>query len=768
MALPPLDRVAFVGNYTPRRCGLATFTRDVRTAVAGHLPRTDCPVVAIDGDDDPLDYPSEVRFAVQGDDPAAYRRAAEWITHSNADVVSLQHEYGIFGGPSGEHVLHLLRELAIPIHTTLHTVLARPSHEQRRVMDEVLRLSSRVAVMTKRGRDLLREVHGVSEDRVDVIPHGIPDTPLTSAALRKICLGLAGRDVLLTFGLLSPGKGIERVIEALPEIAARHPGVLYLVVGATHPRLLREQGEAYRESLQATIARLGVGNHVVFHDRYVDMPDLLDFLAATDIYVTPYLNEDQITSGTLAYAFGCGNAVVSTPYWHARELLADGLGELVPFGDSAAIARRVCGLLNAPERREAMRRQAWMLGRGMIWSRVAARYAEAFAVARLGGLAKPRPRAVKDAAGRPRSQLPRPVLDHLLRLTDPTGLLQHATYDVPARSEGYCTDDNARALSLMVWLEDLGIECPSSSRAAMKYAAFLGHAFDPLTGRFRNLMDYDRHWLDADGSDDCLGRAIMALGTCIGRSRHPGLRRFASRLFVPAARAVLQTTSPRAWALAIIGLQEYLRRLGGDRTAHTALATLTDRLLDLHDRSATPEWPWFEEMVAYENARLCQGLIAGGRGRADDRPLQVGLATLEWLHERQTTDGDRFAPVGSRGFYRRDGEKAMFDQQPIEAQAMVAACHEAFRAVGDPVWTERAWSAFRWFQGHNVLGMSLCDPRTGGCRDGLLEDRANENQGAESTLAYLGAIVEMQSLLAIARPATDGRPARLHPLASPR
>lgn len=767
MARPPLDRIAFVGNYTPRRCGLATFTRDIRSAVASALPATDCPVVAIDGDDDPLDYPSDVRFVVKGDDPAAYRGAAEWITHANADVVSLQHEYGIFGGPSGSHVLHLLRELPIPVHTTLHTVLARPSEEQWRVMDEVVRLSSRIAVMTGRGRDLLREVHGVSEDRVDVIPHGIPDTPLTPSRLRKARLGIADRDVLLTFGLLSPGKGIEQVIEALPEIVARHPGVLYLVVGATHPRLLREQGEAYRESLATRIARLGLGDHVAFHDRYVDMPDLLDFLAATDIYLTPYLNEDQITSGTLAYAFGCGNAVVSTPYWHARELLADGHGELVPFGDPSAIARGVSGLLGDPDRRDAMRRQAWAHGRGMIWSRVAARYAEAFATARLAGLVKPRGRSALPVARQTRHRLPRPVLDHLLRLTDPTGLLQHATFDIPARSEGYCTDDNARALSLMVLIEHLGLETSASSRAAMKYAAFLGHAFDPRSGRFHNLMHYDRSWLDAGGSDDSLGRAIMALGICIGRSRHAGLRRFASRLFGPASRAVLETTSPRAWALAIIGLEEYLRRLGGDRPAMAASTALTDRLLDLHDRTATPAWPWFEEIVAYENARLCQALIAAGRHRPDSRALEVGLTALEWLFDRQRSDDGRFAPVGSRGFYRRDGEKAMFDQQPIEAQAMVAACHEAWLAVGEAAWKERAWSAFRWFEGHNVLGMALCDPRTGGCRDGLLEDRANENQGAESTLAYLGAIVEMQALLGVTGQAPAGLAAPLHGLESP-
>lgn len=745
MSRPPLDRVAFVGHYVPRRCGLATFTHDIRAAFNACVPAADCPVVAVDDPLDPGHYPDEVRFRIDGDDPAAYRHAAEWITLANADVVSLQHEYGIFGGPAGSLVLHLLRHLPVPVHTTLHTVLARPSIDQRRVMDEILHLSARVAVMTQRGRDLLRHIHGIADERIDVIPHGIPDTALEPPGVEKRRLGLADADVLLTFGLLSPGKGIEQALAALPEIVARHPRVVYLIVGATHPRLVRTQGEAYRESLADAVDKLGMRGHVVFHDRYVDMPDLLAFLAATDIYLTPYVNEDQITSGTLAYAFGCGKSVVSTPYWHARELLADGRGVLVPFGDAAAIARAVNDLLDSPDRRAAMRERAWSMGRAMVWPRVAERYVDSFAAARLANLVKPR------ASGTPicptaRRGLPPPVLEHLWRLTDHTGLLQHATFDIPARSEGYCTDDNARGLSLMVDLEAIGHATPATTRAAATYAAFLGHAFDASTGRFRNLMDYDRRWLDAAGSDDCLGRAIMALGTCVGRSRDEGLRRFAARHLEPAIRAVVATSSPRAWALAILGLREYLRRLSGDRLALDARRTLVDRLVGLQGRAATPGWPWFEEILAYENARLCQALISVGRQGDVPHALDTGLATLEWLVERQSSPGGRFSPAGTRGFHVRGGATPMFDQQPIEAHAMVAACREAFLAVGEQVWVDRAWMAFQWFRGHNVLGAVLCVPRTGGCRDGLLEDRTNENQGAESTLAYLAAIVEMTSL----------------------
>ena len=752
----PLDRIAFVGNYVPRRCGLATFTHDLRQAVADCLPAADCPVVAMNDRPEGHAYPPEVRFTCADDDPDAYRRAARFLNLLNADVVSLQHEYGIFGGPAGSHVLDLVRELRMPVHTTLHTVLARPTGPQRQVLDELIRLSARVAVMTERGRDLLHAVHGVAAERVDVIPHGIPETAFADPAFHKDHLGLAGRDVLLTFGLLSPNKGIEQVIAALPEIVARHPHAIYLVVGATHPHLLREQGERYRESLEQLAERLGVSRHVVFHDRYVDLPELIEFISAADIYLTPYLAEDQITSGTLAYAFGCGKAVISTPYWHARELLADGRGVIVPFQDPTAIGRAASHLLADDLARDALRKQAWLTGREMTWGRVADRYAEAFARTRLSTLVKPRRGGLASAA--PRRALPDVVLDHLLGLTDSTGLLQHATYEIPARGEGYCTDDNARALTLMVLLEDLGLDSPRTARAAATYAAFLGHAFDPASGRFRNLMTYDRRWLDDGHSDDCLGRAIVALGTCVGRSRDPGLQAFAMRFLEPAVRAMLASTSPRGWALAILGLQEYLRRLHGDRLAADARREFTDRLVSLHKANAAAEWPWFEDVVAYENARPCQALISAGRWSGHDTALDAGITMLDWLATVQTSPAGRFAPVGCRGFLRRGETGAAFDQQPIEAQAMVAACCEAYHAVGDPRWLDHAWAAFDWFHGRNVLGTAVGDPRTGGCRDGLLEDRANENRGAESTLAYLTAIVDMrllESSLAAAPPSAS-------------
>jgi glycosyltransferase involved in cell wall biosynthesis len=739
-----LNRIAFVGNYVPRRCGIATYTRDLRCAVADHLPAADCLVVSMNDAAASYDYPPEVRFECADHDAAAYQRAADLLNLSNVDVVSLQHEYGIFGGEAGSHVLTLLRGLRAPVHTTLHTVLARPSAVQRQVMAEVIHLSARMAVMTERGRSLLREVYGVADERIDVIPHGIPDMEFVDPSFHKDRFGLEGAQVLLTFGLLSPNKGIEHVIRGLPEVVAQHPRAVYVLLGATHPHLVRDQGERYREGLVALAADLGMQEHVVFHDRYVDMPDLLAFLGAADIYVTPYLTQDQITSGTLAYAFGCGKAVLSTPYWHAEELLADGRGVLVPFHDSAAIASGICGLLADEPRRDAMRKRAWLAGREMVWSRVAERYAEAFGRTREAMTVKPR-----RAAGSPRPprrELPPVALDHLWRLSDSTGVMQHAVYDVPAFSEGYCTDDNARALGLMVLVDELGLDTRRSHRAMASYAAFLGYAFNPATGRFRNFQSFDRRWLDDAGTDDCLGRTVHALGLCIGRSRREQLRRWALRFFEPALRAVAATTSPRAWALGLLGIQEYLRRLEGDRLACGIRRELTDRLLKLEPAQPGPDWPWLENIVAYENARICQALIAVGRWAGDAAALEKGLTLLDWLWRIQASPSGRFAPIGCHGFYPRGGEPAGFDQQPIEPQAMVAACIEAFHAAGDGLWIDRAWTAFEWFRGHNVLGLAVCDPLTGGCRDGLLADRLNENQGAESTLAWLHALTDMTSL----------------------
>ncbi len=741
-----LAKVAFLGDYLPRKCGIATFTTDLRCAIATAFPELQCPVVPVNDTEDGYDYPPEVRFEVAEQDLPSYLRAADFLNITDVDVLCVEHEFGIFGGPAGSHVLALLRELRMPIVTTLHTVLNEPNAEQRRVMRELTRLSTRLVVMTGRGHDFLRNIYGVPEAKIDVIPHGIPDMPFADPNYFKDEFAVAGKQVLLTFGLLSPNKGIEYALRALPEIIRQFPGVVYIVLGQTHPNLLRNEGEAYRLSLERLAKELGVQKHVVFFNRFVELEELMRFIGAADIYLTPYLTETQITSGTLAYAFGAGNAVISTPYWHAAELLAQDRGRLVPFRDSAAIAEAAIALLRDEPARHALRRNAYKLGREMVWSRVAQLYVNSFEQARrdhsfVGTKSSP----IKTLDEQP-GQLPEMKLDHLYRMSDSTGIFQHASFTVPNFAEGYCTDDNARALVLALMLQRLGKSSPQLQAHATTFAAFLNHAFDRQRGRFRNFMSFERHWLEDVGSEDCQGHALWALGLCVAQAGQGNLQLLAAQLFELALPAAAGFTSPRAWAFALIGIDEYLRRLSGDRRVTQFRDTLTSKLLQRYADAGTPEWEWFEEVVSYANAKLPHAMILSGRCMNNAPMLELGLKTLRWLVKVQTSPAGSFRPVGSDGFYPRGRERALFDQQPIEAQATVSACIEAYHATNDPAWLAEARRAFEWFLGRNDLGLALYDPGTGGCRDGLHVDRLSQNQGGESTLAFLLALAEMQAL----------------------
>jgi glycosyltransferase involved in cell wall biosynthesis len=748
-----LRKVAFLSDYVPRQCGIATFTADLHRAVSSQYPTIQCPVVAVNDRSEGYDYPPEVRFEIPEKDLQAYRRAADFLNLSDADVLCVQHEFGIFGGPAGNHLLATLSVVRMPVVTTLHTVLREPSGDQRRVFGEIARLSARLVVMTERGAEFLRGLYGIPGGKIEVIPHGIPDVPFIDPNFHKDQFGVEGRQVLLTFGLLSPHKGIENVLNALPEIVAEFPNVVYIVLGATHPNLVREQGETYRLGLERLAQKNGVSSHVIFFNRFVDIDELTAFIGAADIYITPYLNEAQITSGTLAYSFGAGKAIVSTPYWHAAELLADGRGMLVPFNDPSAIAEAVKHLLRNETQRHAMRKTAYMMGREMVWSNVAHLYIGSFERAREEHRLPARTALQAQTLDRRHGDLPDAKYDHLLRLTDSTGIFQHATLTVPNFSHGYCTDDNARALILMMLLDELEEDLPQRYQIGGAYAGFLQEAFNPGLQRFRNFMAFNREWLEEAGSEDSHGRALWALGTCVGRSSDGSIREWAAQLFESAVEVVESFTWPRAWAFTILGLHEYLRTLSGDRLANRLRELLSKRLLDLFHDVSSSDWLWFENTVAYDNARISHALILTGRWTGHADMLDTGLKTLRWLAENQTGESGCFRPVGSNGFWRRGESPARFDQQPIEANAMLGACLEAYGATGDGFWLREARLAFDWFLGSNDLGISLFDAHTGGCCDGLHIDRVNQNQGAESTLAFLLSLAEMrlaqQALLAI-------------------
>ncbi len=739
-----INRLAFIGNYLPRQCGIATFTTDLCEAIATEYSEISCIALPVNDTEAGYAYPSRVRFELKEKDLDSYRRAADFLNINNVDLVCLQHEYGIYGGRAGSHVLALLSELNMPIVTTLHTVLRNPDPDQRRVLEQVAGLSDRLVVMSERGVEFLKDIYHVPAEKIDFIPHGIPDLPFVDPSFHKDLFGVEGKIVLLSFGLLSANKGIETVIEALPAILERHPNVVYIVVGATHPHVLRHEGETYRLSLQWLAQEKGVEGSVIFYNRFVSLEELVQFIGAADIYVTPYLTEAQITSGTLAYTVGAGKAVISTPYWYAEEMLADERGVLVPFRDPAALAEQVIDLLDNEAKRHAMRKRAYMFGREMIWPQVARRYVESFVRARTERRHYNQPSlAVKPLDKRP-GELPPIKLDHLRRMTDDTGMLQHAIFTVPNYHEGYTIDDNARALLVSTLLEE--VVNGAALELSTRYLAFVWHAYNTETGRFRNFMGYQRNWLEENGSEDSHGRTLLALGTVLGRSNTPSLQSMAGWVFEQALPAIVTTRSPRAWAFALIGIHEYLKRYAGDSKAGRVLEDLAGRLLASYKKHSSSEWHGFEAKLTYCNAILPQALLMCGQSTSNQEMTEAGLESLSWLTDLQRSDpvGGHFVPIGSNGFYTRGGERARFDQQPVEAQVTVSACLEAYRITGDKRWRNEARRAFQWFLGRNDLNRPIYDPTTGGCRDGLHSDRTNENQGAESTLAFLQSLLELR------------------------
>ena len=750
-------RIAVIGNYLPRQCGIATFTTDLCSAISAEYGTARLLALPVNDTERGYDYPARVRWSLAQDDVTSYQEAAHFLNFNNIDMVCLQHEYGIFGGPAGSHILHLLRGLKMPVVTTLHTVLREPDPNQLMVMEEIAELSDRLIVMSQLSSQFLQEIFKVPGSKIDMVPHGVPDLPFLDPNFYKDRFGVEGKAVLLTFGLLSPNKGIENVIQAMPDILAKHKNAVYIVAGATHPHILRREGDQYREGLQALAKEVGVESSVFFHNRFVSPEEMVEFIGAADIYITPYRHEAQVVSGTLAYALGAGKAIISTPYWHAIELLDGRRGALVPFQNPRAIAQKTIELLDTPAIRHAMRKRAYQFAREMVWKRVAQGYMDSFARVRSDRMESPHVQFSARVAKKSMDQLPEFKLNHLNRLTDDTGMLQHSIFTIPNRGEGYTTDDNARALIFTVLLAQpgnhpLGRTTPAAPDSvtldsSFRYLSFLEHAFDPVKCRFRNFLSYDRRWSEAEGSEDCHGRALWGLGTVLGRSEDQGLKCAAGRLFEFSLSAAVEFSSPRAWAYTLLGLQEYLASYPGDRDAQRVRSALAQRLLEMYKAISRPDWKWFEDVLAYGNARIPQAMLLVGSACSDDRMVSVGLEALDWLLKTQHCEINRhFVPIGSQGFYRQGGEKARFDQQPLEAAGAVSACLQAYRVTGDSRWRVEAWSAFNWFLGDNDLQLPLYDSVTGGCRDGLHPDRANENQGAESTLSFLMALLEMCSL----------------------
>ena len=738
---------AFIATYPPRKCGIGTFTNDLvenlaNLSVEDKLSDKRLQVVTLKDGSAIYNFPPEVSFEIRDHYREDYLEAAEFLNLSAVDVVSLQHEYGIFGGNDGNHIIHLLHHLNKPVVTTLHTVLDKPSPGQRETLDTILALSTYIVVLTKKASKLLQEVHGLDSNKIVVIPHGAPDVAFLDTSYYKNQFQADDRLVLLTFGLINASKGIEHVIEALPRIVKEFPDVLYFILGATHPIVKLHEGEKYRISLENRVKELSLQKHVVFHNRFVSLEKLVKFLVATDIYITPYLSKEQISSGTLAYALACGKAIVSTPYWYAEDLLEDDRGVFVPFADHNAIADSILELLRNPHKRNQMRRKAYQYGRQMVWSKVSESYNTLFGQA-VSEYARKKITVYSYDRTAGALTLPRVNMDYLYRLTDTTGVFQHALYRTPNRFDGYTTDDAARALIAAVMNYELFHESKVID-LIHTYLSFMHYAINPETNRVRNFLSYSRNWLEKVGSEDSHGRTIWSLGFTIWHAPDDAILSLANHLFKQAIRPVLKLLSPRAIAYNILGCIYYLKRFSRDTEINNIVTDLGERLSLKYADTRTDDWRWFEDIITYSNARMPQALLAAGQYLGSVTMISQGIESLEWLVNIQTNPETGYISlVGNAGWYKKGGEKSNFDQQPVDALCLLEACCQAYKITGDERWRLKIDPIFAWFLGKNDRNECLYDFKTGGCYDGLQRWGLNQNHGGESTISWLIALHDM-------------------------
>ncbi|TDF38258.1 glycosyltransferase [Alteromonadaceae bacterium M269] len=746
---PNYKSIAVIGNYLPRLCGIATFTSDVVESFGAQKNVEACWAVAINDRPEGYDYSDKVRFEIDQKRIEDYRLAAEFINVNQPEIVCLQHEYGIFGGSEGSYILNLLADLRIPVVTTMHTVLANPSEQQQIVTKRLAQCSDQLVVMSNKAVDLLVTIYEIDRRKIVYIPHGIPDVPFLDPSYFKDKFAVSGKKVLLTFGLLSQNKGIEFAIKALPSVIKKYPELVYIILGSTHPNVLAADGDAYRLYLQQLVLSLKLEKHVLFHNRFVSIEELCEYLSAADVYITPYSNEDQICSGTLAYAMGTGKPVISTPYWYAQELLDHGRGVLVPFKESEAIQEALMQLLGDDNKRQEIRKRAYDFSRKATWKQVAQNYVSLFDKVRQNRSTHPKPyrTALKSLEHSIFNQeLPEIDLNHMLAMTDDTGLMQHAKYVVPDRTHGYCIDDNSRAL--IVIAEALPHYTDNSDELLTyfdRYLSFLLYAFNSEQGHFRNFMSYQRVWLDQKGSEDSHGRTIWALGVAINKLNDHRRTPLMSNLFRQAIPVCNDFNYPRAIAYCLLGMAHYLQSFAGDTKTKRIAEALAEKLYLAFKNAASADWLWPERTLTYANATLPHALILIGEELARDDIKNMGLNALEWMMNVQT-ESEHFSAIGNHKWYKKGQHKSRFDQQPIEAQASVDACAAAYMVTREEKWLNQAFNAFSWFLGRNDLNLPLYDAKSGGCFDGLHCNSVNQNQGAESTLSWLLSLTKLYSL----------------------
>ncbi len=736
--------VVYVGTFVPRTCGIATFTNDLATSISQEMGGKPYRVVAITDRPEGYDYPPEVTFEVRQNVIRDYARAAEYLNGSSAQIISLQHEFGIYGGDAGKYLSVLLSHLKKPVITTVHTILDNPSPDYREAFEDVINCSQLLVTMSKKGAQMLEEIYGVPRDKISVKHHGVHDVPFVDSNFYKEKFNVEGLTVLLTFGLLSPNKGIETALDALPEVVEKYPNTVYIILGATHPGVKKALGEQYRLSLERKAIDLKIVDNIVFHNRFVDLQELTEYMSCCDIYLTPYLSKEQITSGTLAYAVGMGKAVVSTPYWYAEELLSDSRGVLVDFRNSKAMARALKSLIGDSMLRNRMRKAAYEFGRTMVWREVGRQYVEMFVQMR----SERKNMEVRTSWKQkmlPMITLPEIRLDHLIGLSDNVGLLQHASFGIPNRDHGYSADDVGRGLAaLMTFYNHQKDE--QVLPLIRTYISFLSHS-QTETGHFHNFMSYDRKFQDQQGSDDTLGRVLWGLGTVVRWGPKEQVRALAQNMMTRAVPEAIQISAPRAKAYSIIGLYHLLQKFVGASQFRRLLVQFADDLVGSYENTHSQDWHWFEQEITYGNAKISEALLRAYQVTQNEEYLEVALESLDFL-TREQWNGVYFELVGNEGWYSKGGRKALFGQQPIDAGYLVEAYIAATEVTGGSGHLDFARLAFDWFLGRNRLNTALYDFSDGSVADGIDSNGISANQGAESAVCYLLAVLGLSGIKA--------------------
>ncbi|UZR99955.1 glycosyltransferase family 4 protein [Chondrinema litorale] len=722
-------KLAYIGTYPPRECGIGTFTQNLVHSINRSINISEGFVVALNDYEHSYIFPKEVKLIIQQEQQTDYLEAANFINLSGADLCIMEHEFGIYGGQNGVYILPLLHRLKIPLIVTLHTILESPSYNEKAILKEICKMASKIVVMSNKAIEFLVNVYHVPNEKIAIIEHGVPDIHFNPIKTKKE-FKFEHKKVLLTFGFIGRNKGIETVIKALPEAIKEHPEILYIVLGKTHPNVLRHSGEEYRSYLQLLVKSLNLNNHVMFLNEYIDQKELFKYLSACDIYITPYINEAQITSGTLSYAMGAGCAIISTPYWHAKEMLEEGKGVLFEFKNFEQLSEILIDLLDQPNILNDYQKKANQYGKKISWLKIGDKYATLIK----NILNKKPPTILKKETIVDPLLLPPFSLAHIKRLTDDTGIIQHAKFGIPNLKEGYCLDDNARAL-LMVLMAYKQQKNTTALELMPIYLSYI-HYMQNKDGSFKNFLSFNRNFLDEVGSEDSFGRTIWALGYLLGNAPNDAYYQTGKLVFFDAAPNFEKLQSIRSIANTMIGISYYLKANPSDDEMTERLRNLAGKLVKHYEQNYSPDWKWFESLLAYDNGILPLALLHSAQILNDSKLTLIAIETMNFLTEHTLKD-DYLSIIGNKEWYIKDGERSMFAQQPIDALAMVLMYHQAYLFTNNKEYLNKLFTSFMWFLGENDLRMSLYDFETKGCCDGFEDYGVNRNQGAESSLAYL-------------------------------